>query len=246
MKQLSMLSFNSLRQRAPELLAVAIPLGIAVAIHGVWILLGSRAAADPKGSALAEGGDSSVVDNTAQLVRITRRAAQQQTLASVGFDLSDTLPSPPGDEETVDLPDEPVPDCPADASAEGSVEPTQDSSATSSSSANPTQRQPLTALTPSREDPALLAAEELAPSAAIEINATSIMGFWRQAMGVPVWPKEIGPRRDDVELRELSLKDFQGREAKQLHNLEVTTQTATYQLKVLGDRVLLLKTSSTP
>ena len=135
-----MLSFNSLRQRAPELLAVAIPLGIAVAIHGVWILVGSRAAADPKGTALAEGGDSTVVDNTAQLVRITRRAAQQQTLASVGFDLSDTLPSPPGDEETVDLPDEPVPDCPADASAEGSVEPTQDSSATSSSSANPRER----------------------------------------------------------------------------------------------------------
>ena len=84
MKQLSMLSFNSLRQRAPELLAVAIPLGIAVAIHGVWILLGSRAAADPKGSALANGGDSAVVDNTAQLGRITRRASQQ-TLASVGL-----------------------------------------------------------------------------------------------------------------------------------------------------------------
>ena len=246
MKQLSMLSFNSLRQRAPELLAVAIPLGLAVAIQALWILVGSRAAADPKGSASPDGGDSTVVDNTAQLVRITRRAAQQQTLASVGLDLSGTLPSPLGDEETVDLPEAPLPECPPASGTEELVQSDQPSPAKSSSRANPTQRQPLSALTPTREDPALLAAEELTTPAAIEINATSIMGFWRQAMGVPVWPKEIGPRRDDVELRELSLKDFQGREAKQLHNLEVTTQTATYQLKVLGDRVLLLKTSSTP
>ena len=246
MKQLSMLSFNSLRQRAPELLAIAIPLGIAVAIHGVWILLGSRAAADPKGSALTDGGDSTVVDNTAQLVRITRRASQQQTLASVGLDLSGTLPSPPGDEEMVDLPDEPLPDCPPDAVAEGPGPARQDPSATTSSGADPTPRVPLSALTPTRKDPALLAAEELTPPAAIEINATTIKRFWQQAMGVPIWPKELGPKQEDVELRELSLEDFQGREAKQLHNLDVTTETATYQLKVLGDRVLLLKTSSTP
>ena len=65
-------------------------------------------------------------------------------------------------------------------------------------------------------------------------------------MGVPVWPKELGPRREEVELRELSLEDFQGREAKRLHNFDVTTDTATYQLTVLGDRVLLLKTSLNP
>lgn len=121
----------------------------------------------------------------------------------------------------------------------------QDSSATTSSGANPMPPVPLSALTPTRKDPALLAAEELTPPAAIEINATTIKRFWQQAMGVPIWPKELGPRRDEVELRELSLEGFQGREAKQLHNVDVTTDTATYQLKVLGDRVLLLKTSST-
>ena len=209
------------------------------------ILLGSRAAADPKGSALADGGDSAVVDNTAQLVRITRRVSQQQTLAYVGLDLSDTLPSPPGDEEMVDLPEEPVPDCPTDAVAEGSMPSRQDLSATTSSGASPTPRVPLSSLTPTRKNPALLAAEELTPPAAIEINATTIKRFWQQAMGVPIWPRELGPRRDEVELRELSLEDFQGREAIQLHNLDVTTDTATCKLKVLGDRVLLLRTSST-
>ena len=59
-------------------------------------------------------------------------------------------------------------------------------------------------------------------------------------------PHETQYRREEVELRELSLEDFQGREALQLHNLDVTTDTATYQLKVLGDRVLLLKTSLNP
>ena len=145
----------------------------------------------------------------------------------------------------VDLPEEPVPDCPTDAVAEGSMPSRQDLSATTSSGASPTPRVPLSSLTPTRKNPALLAAEELTPPAAIEINATTLKRFWQQAMGVPIWPRELGPRRDEVELRELSLEDFQGREAIQLHNLDVTTDTATYKLKVLGDRVLLLKTSST-
>ena len=231
MKQLSMLNFNSLRQHVPELLAVAIPVGIALAIHAVWIGLSGRPPLEQKGSGLSTGDDTTVVDNTAQLVRVTRRAAQQRNLAAVGLDLSGTLPSPLDAVEPVDLPDQPVADCPPPADAGGTVV------------AAP---KPPNVVAGTREDPQLQSDDELSPAQAIEINATTIKRFWQQAMGVPVWPKELGPRRDEVELRELSLEDFQGREAKQLHNLDVTTDTATYQIKVLGDRVLLLKTSSTP
>ena len=248
MKQLSMLSFNSLRQRAPELLAVAIPLGIAVALHAVWIVVSSRAAADPKPSAGTDGGEVAVVDNTAQLVRITRRAAQQQNLASVGLDLSGTLPSPLDDEDMVDLPDEPLPECPPDSGTEGErlAESDQPAPATSSSPASGDQPQPSPVTAPAREDPALLAAEELTPLKPREINANSIKGFWQQAMGVPVWPKELGSKRDAVELRELSLETFKGLDAGDLDNLDITTETAAYQIKVIGNRVLILKTSSKP
>ena len=238
MKQLSMLNFNSLRQHASELLAVAIPVGIALAIHAVWIGLSGRPPLEQKGSGLSTGDDKTVVDNTAQLVRVTRRAAQQRNLAAVGLDLSGTLPSPLDAVEPVDLPDQPTADCPSPADAGGTV--------VAAPKAPTVQPKQPTVAARTREDPPLQSADELAPAEATGIDATSIKRFWQQAMGVPVWPKELGPRRDEVELRELSLEDFQGREAKQLHNLDVTTDTATYQIKVLGDRVLLLKTSSTP
>ena len=238
MKQLSMLSFNSLRQRAPELLAVTIPLGIAIAIHAVWILVGSRAAADPKGSVGPDGEEVAVVDNTAQLVRITRRAAQQRNLSAVGLDLSGTLPSPLDDVEPVDLPDQPAVDCPPPVDAGG-----QEVSAPKTSTV---QQKPPSVAARTQEVPPLQAADELPPAETLAINATSVKAFWQQAMGVPIWPKELGPKQEAVELRELSLADFQGRSAKELHNTAVSMESATYQLKVLGDRVLILKTPLNP
>jgi hypothetical protein len=97
-----------------------------------------------------------------------------------------------------------------------------------------------------QEVPLLQAADELPPAETLAINATSVKAFWQQAMGVPIWPKELGPKQEVVELRELSLADFQGRSAKELHNTAVSMESATYQLKVLGDRVLILKTPLNP
>ena len=244
MKQLSMLNFNSLRQHAPELFAVAIPVGIALAIHAVWIGISGRPPLEPKGSGLSAGNDSTVVDNTAQLVRVTRRAAQQRNLASVGLDLSGTLPSPLDAVEPVDLPDQPdqpdqpTADCPSPAAAGGTV--------VAAPKAPTVQPKQPTVAARTREDPPLQSADELAPAEATGIDATSIKAFWQQAMGVPIWPKELGPKQESVVLRELSLADFQGRSAKELHNKAVAMEFARYQLKVLGDRVLILKTPLNP
>ena len=101
-----MLNFSSLRQRAPELLLLSLPIGLSLVVHSVWI---SRSGAEPR---VGDQQQSVSIDNTAQLVRITRRAAQQQTLAAVGLDLSGTLPPPAADVlQQIELPD-PKPDCP--------------------------------------------------------------------------------------------------------------------------------------
>ena len=110
----------------------------------------------------------------------------------------------------------------------------------------PVQPKQPTVAARTREDPPLQSADELAPAEATGIDATSIKAFWQQAMGVPIWPKELGPKQESVVLRELSLADFQGRSAKELHNKAVAMEFARYQLKVLGDRVLILKTPLNP
>jgi hypothetical protein len=220
-----MLNFSSLRQRAPELLLLSLPIGLSLVVHSVWI---SRSGAEPR---VGDQQQSVSIDNTAQLVRITRRAAQQQTLAAVGLDLSGTLPPPAADVlQQIELPD-PKPDCP------------------------PKQQRVITKVVPDASAPAASVAPEeetaqrqdtvvaTAPNAPSQpLDGDGLDRLWGQAMGVPIWPDDLlGPKPVVGELRELSLGDVSGLDATDLHQRSVQAEAGTYLVKVFGDRVFLLR-----
>ena len=220
-----MLNFSSLRQRAPELLLLSLPIGLSLVVHTVWI---SRSGAEPR---VGDQQQSVSIDNTAQLVRITRRAAQQQTLAAVELDLSDTLPPPAADVlQQIELPD-PKPDCP------------------------PKQQRVITKVVPDASAPAATPApqEETAqpqetvvatvPNAPSQpLDGDVLDRLWGQAMGVPIWPDDLlGPKPVVGELRELSLGDVSGLDATDLHQRSVQAESGRYLVKVFGDRVFLLR-----
>ena len=220
-----MLNFSSLLHRAPELLLLALPVGLSLVVHSVWI---SRSGAE---SRVGDSDQSVSIDNTAQLVRITRRASQQQTLAAVGLDLSGTLPPPAADVlQKIELPD-PKPDCPLqqervttkvlpDVSAPTAIPAPQEQTA---------QRQETVVAT--------------APSAPLQaLDGDALDRLWGLAMGVPVWPEDLlGPKPVIGELRELSLDDVADMDATDLHELSVEAESGTYLVKVFGDRVFLLR-----
>jgi len=220
-----MLNFSSLRQRAPELLLLSLPIGLSLVVHSVWI---SRSGAEPR---VGDQQQSVSIDNTAQLVRITRRAAQQQTLAAVGLDLSGTLPPPAADVlQQIELPD-PKPDCP------------------------PKQQRVITKVVPDASAPAASAAPQeetaqrqdtvvaTAPNAPSQpLDGDGLDRLWGQAMGVPIWPDDLlGPKPVVGELRELSLGDVSGLDAMDLHQRSVQAEAGRYLVKVFGDRVFLLR-----
>ena len=220
-----MLNFSSLRQRAPELLLLSLPIGLSLVVHSVWI---SRSGAEPR---VGDQQQSVSIDNTAQLVRITRRAAQQQTLAAVGLDLSGTLPPPAADVlQQIELPD-PMPDCP------------------------PKQQRVITKVVPDASAPAATPAPQeetaqrqdtlvaTAPNAPSQpLDGDGLDRLWGQAMGVPIWPDDLlGPKPVIGELRELSLGDVSGMDATDLHQRSVQAESGRYLVKVFGDRVFLLR-----
>ena len=214
-----MLNFSSLRQRAPELLLLALPVGLSLVVHSVWI---SRSGAE---SRVGDSDQSVSIDNTAQLVRITRRASQQQTLPAVGLDLSSTLPPPAADVvQKIELP-APKPDCP------------------------PQQQRVITKVVPDVSASTDVSAPTVNPTPAMAANAPSqaldadaLDRLWVQAMGVPIWPEDLlGPKPLVGELRELSLDDVAGMKATDLHELSVESESGSYLVQVVADRVFMLK-----
>lgn len=97
-----MLNFSFLKQRRSDVLTWAVPVGIALALHAAWILVGARAEADLDPVRSSDGDLETVADNTAQLVRITRHLSQEVTPASVDLELSDLLPPPPPPSEVLE------------------------------------------------------------------------------------------------------------------------------------------------
>ena len=79
-----------------------------------------------------------------------------------------------------------------------------------------------------------------------EMDNAAIERAWREAMGVPIWPKELGAKVDNVELRELSVAFFDGWSAVDLNGLEMSTPTALFQVRVFGKRVLILRFERDP
>ena len=220
-----MLNFSSLRQRAPELLLLSLPIGLSLVVHSVWI---SRSGAEPR---VGDQQQSVSIDNTAQLVRITRRAAQQQTLAAVELDLSDTLPPPAADVlQKIELPD-PKPDCPPKQQRViTKVLPDASASASSPALQEETAQRQETVVTTAPNTPSQ------------SLDGDVLDRLWGQAMGVPIWPDDLlGPKPVIGELRELSLGDVSGMDATDLHQRSVQAESGRYLVKVFGDRVFLLR-----
>lgn len=226
-----MLNFNSLRKHLSNRLLLAIPIGLAVAVHGVWIGVSGR---------LHQGRAASAkpaVDNTAQLIRITRRAVQQQQVAAVSLDLSSSLPPPPPEllmegDESLSL--ELESDCPpmtsdgqkqADERAEAArpvpSPPDDGRSAVSNQGADVTRTLP--------------------PPEPAELPQ-----IWRRALGVPIWPRQLGEKPASTQFREVSKQDLEGRSVQELNQQTFTIGEDVFRFLRLGDRLLILKQTSQP
>ena len=226
-----MLNFNSLRQHLSNRLLLAIPVGLAVAVHGVWIGVSGR---------LHQGRDAPVkpaVDNTAQLVRITRRAVQQQQVAAVSLDLGSSLPPPPPEllmEGEESLPLELESDCPpmtSDGQKQGNERAEAASPVPSASEDGPS----------AVSNQGAVATRTLPPPEPAELPQ-----IWRRALGVPIWPRQLGEKPASAQFREVSKQDLEGRSVQELNQQIFTTGEDVFRFLRLGDRLLILKQPSQP
>ncbi|WP_131456376.1 hypothetical protein [Synechococcus sp. BS56D] len=204
---------NFLRRRAPEALPLALPLAIAVLIHALLIGLGSWRGR----GAEASPPEPAVIDNTPQLVRLSRRINRKEPLVAASvLSLSATLPPPPPELlKTTEQP-EAKDDCGGRA-ANGKA---ANSKAASSKAAN---GQAVIA----RSTPAVATAFEGPES----LSPETISRLWGEAVPVPVWPEVFGPVPEGAQIRRLPLKALGGRSAKQLHKLTMTSLSAQFQLR---------------
>ena len=228
-----MLNFNSLRQRLFEGLVLALPIGLAVVVHGVWIGVSGRL---HQGRAAPE---NPAVDNTPQLVRITRRAVQQQRVAAVSLDLSSSLPPPPPEllqEEGESLPPDPESDCPPMTAASAVLKPGDEGV----EAAMPVPSAPIdgpSAVSKQGDD----AAQTLPPPEPDELPQ-----IWRRSLGVPIWPRQLGEKPASAQFREVSKQDLEGRSIQELNQQSFAVGEDVFRFLRLGDRLLILRQPSQP
>ncbi|NDD44294.1 MAG: hypothetical protein EBZ24_02320 [Synechococcaceae bacterium WB9_4xB_025] len=192
---------------------LALPLAIAVLIHALLIGLGSWRGR----GAEASPPEPAVIDNTPQLVRLSRRINRKEPLVAASvLSLSATLPPPPPELlKTTEQP-EAKDDCGGRA-ANGKA---ANSKAASSKAAN---GQAVIARSTPAVAPAFEGAESLSPE--------TISRLWGEAVPVAVWPEVFGPVPEGAQIRRLPLKALGGRSAKQLHKLTMTSLSAQFQLR---------------
>ena len=240
-----MLNFSFLRQHLSNWLLAALPIGLAVAVHGVWIGVSGR---------LHQGRAASLapaVDNTAQLVRITRRAVQQQRVAAVSLDLSSSLPPPPPElllEGEDSLTPDPEPDCApmtaesADQRADGGLvsadEKGQGSERVEAAGPVPPAS---TAGSPAASEQGSDAERALPPPEPAELPQ-----IWRRAVGVPIWPRQLGEKPDSAQFREVSKQDLKGRSVQELNQQSFVVGEDVFRFLRLGDRLLILRQTGQP
>ena len=226
-----MLNFNFLRQPLSNRLLLAIPVGLAVVVHGVWIGVSGR---------LHQGKDAPVkpaVDNTAQLVRITRRAVQQQQVAAVSLDLSSSLPPPPPEllmEGEESLPPELESDCPP---------------MTSDGQKQGNERAEAARPVPSRSDdgPSAVPNQKADATRILPpLKAAELPQIWRRSLGVPIWPRQLGEKPASAQFREVSRQDLEGRSVQELNQQTFAVGEDVFRFLRLGDRLLILRQPSQP
>ena len=241
-----MLNFNFLRQHLSKRLLLAIPIGLAVAVHGVWIGVSGR---------LHQGKDAPAkpaVDNTAQLVRITRRAVEQQQVAAVSLDLSSSLPPPPPEllmegEETPPLEFES--DCPPlkDESADLAAE---NGERTANGQKQGNERteaaRPVSSAASDDGPPEVSKQRSDTALALLPLEPAELPQIWRRAVGVPIWPRQLGEKPDSAQFREVSKQDLKGRSVQELNQQSFVVGEDVFRFLRLGDRLLILRQTGQP
>ncbi len=208
--------FNSLRRRVPDGLAmVALPVGIAIAGHAVVIgtstVLATRTT--------VESGPPPVIDNSRELVRLSRRVAQTQPLASVGLSLSGTLPPPPAP-DLLDVPsgEKQVQNCDPRTKAD-QEDRTNPSVATGASASQST----MAFLPP--------------------LEVQQVSSLWEEGDPVESWPDEFGAFPEDSQVREVPLDSFRPRTTLQLNALVISSPDAEFLLRARDEAVWIARRS---
>lgn len=208
--------FNSLRRRAPESFAVvALPVAIAIAGHvaviGTSTVLAKRTPEDVK--------PETVVDNSRELVRLSRRVAQSRSLGAVTLNLSDSLPPPPAPDLFETLSDEEKgDDCQPGQKADEAAEPNRPDN----------QRG-----TPRQNTVAVLS----------PLDAEQIRAVWETGEPVESWPDALDAFPEESEVREVPLEAFSPRTAKQLNMLVMTSSDVQFLLRASDQRVWIVRQS---
>ena len=208
--------FNSLRRHAPEELAmVALPVAIAIAGHaaviGTSTVLATRTTEGPK--------PPMVVDNSQELVRLSRRVAQSRSVAAVGLNLSNTLPPPPAPDLLDDLSEgKKDPDCKPEQKADQGDGPNRPDG----------QR-------------GVVGQNTVAVLAPLEVEQVSAL--WETGDPVESWPDGLGAFPDDSEVREVPLEAFSPRSTLQLNALVITSANAQFLLRARDEVVWIVRRS---
>ena len=212
------------------------PLAIAVLVHAAWIGFDAKAEHE-KRSDISNTQNNEHIDNTVQLIRLTRLSSQGGMRQSTGLDLSSTLPPPPPELKGTTEQKAPIEtnqDC-------GARENQQTENQSNGSLATNQAPNPVGSPKNLGGQSKTTTREGGKPEEQPPLNPESIKEIWRKAMGVPIWPTDLGERDQSVELKELSLAFFNGMAADDLNGLEILTTSHRYKIKVFNDRVFILK-----
>ena len=207
--------FNSLRRSAPENRAmVALPVVIAIAGHaaviGTSTMLVTRTSENPK--------PPEVVDNSRELVRLSRRVAQTRSVAAVGLNLSETLPPPPApklDQASTGTKD---PDCSSDKTVDRAEK-------------------------PNRSDGQREAAGQRRVALLPPLEVEQISSLWETADPVESWPDGVGARPEGSQVRKVPLTAFSPRNALQLNKLVISSTDAQFLLRARDKTVWIVRRS---
>jgi len=208
-----MWTLNSLLRRAPEAWPLALPVAVAIVIHAVVI-----GASSWRSRAASPAAAATVVDNTRQLVRLSRRLGGQEPLVpSSLLTLSAKLPPPPELVEAKDAaakPDaEKDPACPPSASGDKAVakgKAVDQSKAVAKSKA---------------------VAADKPVAVASGLSVEMIRARWEEGTVAGSWPERFGPLPEGIQLRRLPLTAFPGVNVKQLNRLSLTSDADQFLVR---------------
>ena len=241
-----MLNFSSLRQQVSDRFLWLCPSALPSLSTSFGLAIGARTDEDVSMRTDPSQAEGTVVDNTAQLVRLTTSCATADASLRRARS-SGTLPPPPPELiEDVVLP-EPTDaraGCPPEAQTSQPTgtrrtpKPAVTLKADSNQPMSPAS--PLTSASNTGSMPGDAADSSETEQGTVGMDEATMNRLWRAAMGVPIWPDVLGPKQTNVELRELSLSAFKGRSVQDLHQSEFTTSLGRLRLWVDGQRVFLI------